>query len=387
MKKYDERVDKIESEALDGILLLKGDQISQKTLLASLNGRNEQNWVYDVFDQKFRIRDGQNSVIIYYFSVEKTWFIFLEQGNVKIDTHQLKSVKILRNNTLIEVGNIFCVFVIKSIVRKEYRKLLVDIILDTDNKRLSLSDIYEKLLNEYDFSLEKKQSWKNSIRCVLSESTIFFKIPKETNHGRGSYWSVDKKELEKMDNETIKRCEKKLPVDFFIDKKCKILYMDILDPEYSDLSSEEFEEVEKFVPQKYNFGNPKLFTEKRDVPDRTAQDFYRNDVKIRENLISHEKYSEDRQYYMTSLGPGHSFNTGESKNDRFYSEDQKRRADSFDISESKNDRFYSEDQKRHADSFDISDKKRDMSTKESRFYSEDQKRRADSFDISESKND
>lgn len=252
MSNYHKRVDKLESEAVEGILLLTKERKAKKKLLARLCGKDDQSWIFNIYEQKIRIKEGNSSVILFYLSLEKTWFIFLEYGRVKIDNIQLETAQILRNDTIIEIEDLFFIFEIKLILKKEYKKLLVEIILDSPDKKLSLSNIYQKLETNYDFPNEKKASWKNSIRCVLSESKIFIKVPKEVKNGRGSHWTISLTELDKMDMEAIKRCEKKLPQEFFHDKICPTYYRKDLDPDYSDISSENFFENEEFVPQRHN---------------------------------------------------------------------------------------------------------------------------------------
>lgn len=257
MRRYEERKDKIESEALDGILLLKKEQVTKKQLLARLNGKGKKEWELNVYDNKFKIKDGKNIAIFFYFVLEKTWFVFLESGNLKVNSHQIRQSAVLRNEAVIEIGSLFFLFEIKFIVRKEYKKLLVEIILDSPNKKLSLSEIYDKLLKYYRFCHEKRASWKNSIRCVLSESKVFYKIAKEVKHGRGSYWSVCQAELLKMDEDSIRRCEKKHSDQFIFEEDCSVYEKYNLISEVSDFSSEELSDPIPFEPQRYNFNEPR----------------------------------------------------------------------------------------------------------------------------------
>lgn len=252
MNNHNKRVDRLESEAVEGILLLTKEQKVKKKLLAIICGGDEKGWIFNIYDKKIRIKEGNSSIILFYLSSEKTWFIFLEHGSAKTDSCPLQAAKVLRNDTIIEIGDLFFVFEIKFTIKKEYKKLLVEIILDSPDKKLSLSSIYEKLEAAYGLPKERKASWKNSIRCVLSESKVFYKLPKETKNGRGSHWLICKTELKKMDLETVKRCEKKLPVDFLNDKDCPAYYRKDLDPDCSDISSEDLFEGTEFVPQRYS---------------------------------------------------------------------------------------------------------------------------------------
>lgn len=220
MRRYDQRKDQIESEALDGILLLKKEQAPERSAIAVLKGIGRDEWIFNIYNYKFQIKEGKNIATFFYFVLEKTWFIFHDSGNIQVNEIPLSHAAIVRNGTILQIGKLSCFFELRIIVRKEYKKLLVEIILGTMEKKMSLSKIYEKLSDQYGFSQEKKLSWKNSIRCVLSESKVFYKIPKETKGGRGCFWSVNGKELAKMDQECIKRCEKKYYDTFFYGHKC-----------------------------------------------------------------------------------------------------------------------------------------------------------------------
>lgn len=223
MKKYDERNDIVEYDALEGMMLLKTCRKAKKPCLAILRGGDRSLWEFEIYHHKFQVKDGSHAATFYYCVLEKSWFIFLATGQLRVDKKPVRTAIVLRSGSMIEIGKIVCCFDIKFIVRKEYKKLLVEIILSSSEKRLSLSEIYQKLLSDYSFSTEKNASWKNSIRCVLSESKIFYKIPKKIKRGRGGYWCINEKELAKMDDESIKKCEKRF-VDSFIYDRRSVIY-------------------------------------------------------------------------------------------------------------------------------------------------------------------
>lgn len=210
MRNKKEAMDYAEFDAIDGILLLKKEQRIKKVLLARFyENNNKESEVFDIYEKKFRIIEGESLGLFFYFYLEKTWFLFIERGSIRINGKKIVNSGVLRNETLIEIGSLRLYFEIKHIVRKEYKKLLVEVILDSPRKKLLLSEIYEKLLESYGFGQKKKRSWINSIRCVLSKSKVFYKVAKEIKYGRGCFWCVNKEELEIMDRETLKKSEKK----------------------------------------------------------------------------------------------------------------------------------------------------------------------------------
>lgn len=208
MTKLTKRQNSVEHEALEGMLLLSTQQKTTKTCLAVLQGSDRYTWAFEVYQHRFKITDDENAAIFYYCNIERSWFVFRVSGKIRIDNRETGNVGMLRNGSYIEIGNIKFFFEVKFIVRREYKKLLTEIILSCPEKKCSLSEIYHKLLTHYGFSMKKNTSWKNSIRCVLSESKIFYKIPKKIKQGRGGYWCVNDRELAKMEAECVKKCER-----------------------------------------------------------------------------------------------------------------------------------------------------------------------------------
>ncbi|ELQ75971.1 Transcription factor of the Forkhead/HNF3 family [Trachipleistophora hominis] len=223
MTKHDDRNNVTEHDALEGMMLLKTCRKAKKPCLAILRGNGKCAWQFEIYHHKFQVKDGCHAATFYYCVLEKSWFIFPVTGLLQVDEEPIRAAIVLRSGSIIKIGTIMCCFDVKFTVRKEYKKLLVEIILSSAEKRLSLSEIYQKLLSDYNFSTEKNASWKNSIRCVLSESKIFYKIPKKIKRGRGGYWCINGKELAKMDEESIKKCEKRF-FDSFIYDRINVVY-------------------------------------------------------------------------------------------------------------------------------------------------------------------
>ncbi|CAI5441311.1 unnamed protein product [Caenorhabditis angaria] len=91
-----------------------------------------------------------------------------------------------------------------------YIALIAMAILNAPDKKLTLSQICDFIMNRFAYYKEKFPAWQNSIRHNLSLNDCFVKVPREPgNPGKGNYWALDPAAEDMFDNGSFLRRRKR----------------------------------------------------------------------------------------------------------------------------------------------------------------------------------
>uniref|UniRef100_UPI003AAEA488 forkhead box protein I3-A n=1 Tax=Centroberyx gerrardi TaxID=166262 RepID=UPI003AAEA488 len=91
-----------------------------------------------------------------------------------------------------------------------YSALIAMAIQGAPKQRLTLSQIYQYVANNFPFYSRSKAGWQNSIRHNLSLNDCFHKVPRdESDPGKGNYWTLDPNCEKMFDNGNFRRKRKR----------------------------------------------------------------------------------------------------------------------------------------------------------------------------------
>ncbi|XP_018533256.1 forkhead box protein I3a [Lates calcarifer] len=91
-----------------------------------------------------------------------------------------------------------------------YSALIAMAIQSAPNQRLTLSQIYRYVADNFPFYSCNKAGWQNSIRHNLSLNDCFRKVPRDENDpGKGNYWTLDPNCEKMFDNGNFRRKRKR----------------------------------------------------------------------------------------------------------------------------------------------------------------------------------
>ncbi|XP_017463393.1 PREDICTED: forkhead box protein C2-A-like [Rhagoletis zephyria] len=82
-----------------------------------------------------------------------------------------------------------------------YIALITMAIKKAPDHKVTLSGIYQYIMDEYPFYRDNKQCWQNSICHNLSLNECFIKVARDNKKsGKGSYWTLDSDSLNIFEN-------------------------------------------------------------------------------------------------------------------------------------------------------------------------------------------
>ncbi|XP_010869497.2 forkhead box protein I3a [Esox lucius] len=91
-----------------------------------------------------------------------------------------------------------------------YSALIAMAIHGAQDRRLTLSQIYQYVADNFPFYNKSKAGWQNSIRHNLSLNDCFKKVPRdEDDPGKGNYWTLDPNCEKMFDNGNFRRKRKR----------------------------------------------------------------------------------------------------------------------------------------------------------------------------------
>ncbi|XP_078080503.1 forkhead box protein I1 [Mustelus asterias] len=91
-----------------------------------------------------------------------------------------------------------------------YSALIAMAIQNASDKKLTLSQIYQYVAENFPFYKKSKAGWQNSIRHNLSLNDCFKKVPRdEDDPGKGNYWTLDPNCEKMFDNGNFRRKRKR----------------------------------------------------------------------------------------------------------------------------------------------------------------------------------
>lgn len=191
-------------DAVEAMVMLskqKTDSESTEITYAILRGDG---WKEIINTTSFNINIPDKSIHFVYNEQEKTWCVFVIKGFIIVNSEKVVEggKATLIDGAVVDVQKYSFVFVYgqrSKKFQKSYQKIITDAIKSSKENKMTLSQIYTYFIDVAGFSVADCTTWKNSIRHNLSLNKIFVKVPRSESEptGKGAYWAINEKMLEK----------------------------------------------------------------------------------------------------------------------------------------------------------------------------------------------
>lgn len=150
-------------------------------------------------DCTYDLNENGNTLRFVYNTVNKVWTLHVHKGCCIINESIINEGEITtvadKSKIMVGTTSFFFNYNLNKPKRqqKSYQKLIIDAIESSENKKLTLSEIYSFFTLKAGFDESESVTWKNSERHNLSLSKIFVKKSrhKDDPPGKGSFWSVN----------------------------------------------------------------------------------------------------------------------------------------------------------------------------------------------------
>ncbi|KAM0688453.1 forkhead box [Conglomerata obtusa] len=284
-------------DAAEAMLMLSKQKLTcanEEVTYAILKGDN---WKEFITVPTFKIDVLDKSVHFIFNEIEKVWRMIIVMGNVIMNNeiYSENSNVFVVDGAIIDVQSysFFFYYGIKPKKnQKSYQKIIIDAIQSSNDRKMTLAQIYKYFIDVAGFSINDSATWKNSIRHNLSLNKIFKKVPRGEDDlpGKGAYWALDDKGVYVLDRDVG---DTHITGDLNDNKELKCQYKKKKNPtcnQYS-INFENYQQKRTKKVAKSNYNDNFEFDSKYIVFQKPSEVNYNTNF----NLRKKRKNNEDRE--------------------------------------------------------------------------------------------